>query len=186
MTKALLEVVLHPVRMQIVQALAPDKRLTAAQIGERLPSIPQASLYRHLNKLVEAGLLTVVEQNQVRGTLEKVYALQEVAPLNPDELTKEDHLRFFLTFTANVAQSFEEYLRREGSDPSRDWVSYRAASFYATPAEFEQFITALRATFELVLNNSPAPGRIGLNMATILIPTAGRSDEKQADQRCEE
>lgn len=177
MTKALMDLVLHPVRMQIVQALAAGHRLTTAQLAERLPNIPQASLYRHLNKLVEVGLIAIVEQNQVRGTVEKVYALTSTTPLNKDELTNEDHLRLFLAFTSNLAANFEQYLNQPGANPLQDRVSFRVARIYASDEEFLQFATALRQAYDLVINNLPSPERTGLDLATILIPVAHKNKE---------
>src|SRR5690348_17278201 len=68
------DIVLHPVRMRILQNLA-TRNLTPLQLAEELVNVPQATLYRHLNKLVEAGVLLVVEERPVRGTVEKVYGL---------------------------------------------------------------------------------------------------------------
>ena len=67
--------ILHPVRMRIMQSLLGGKELTAQEISKRVSDVPQASLYRHLNRLLEAEVLEVVEENKVRGTMEKVYAL---------------------------------------------------------------------------------------------------------------
>ena len=67
--------ILHPVRMRIMQSLLGGKELTAQEISNRVSDVPQASLYRHLNSLLEAEVLEVVEENKVRGTMEKVYAL---------------------------------------------------------------------------------------------------------------
>ena len=39
---------------------------TAQQLSEELQDVPQATLYRHLNKLEHAGVLVVAEERQVR------------------------------------------------------------------------------------------------------------------------
>ena len=46
------DIILHPVRMRILQNLA-TRNLTPLQLAEELVNVPQATLYRHLNKLVE-------------------------------------------------------------------------------------------------------------------------------------
>ena len=58
-----LDLLLHPLRLRIIQLLFDGRRLTARQIAAAQPEIPQATLYRHLHQLVEGGVLVVV----VRG-----------------------------------------------------------------------------------------------------------------------
>ncbi|SFL57778.1 Helix-turn-helix domain-containing protein [Gracilibacillus orientalis] len=50
---------LHPVRMEIIQALVSGKQLTPSQLSECLPNIPHATLYRHINYLHDLGMITV-------------------------------------------------------------------------------------------------------------------------------
>jgi DNA-binding transcriptional ArsR family regulator len=68
--------------MAIVGEVAFGEALTAAQLHERLPGLPLATLYRHLAILTEAGILAVRETRQKRGATEKTYALG-VNPLFP-------------------------------------------------------------------------------------------------------
>ena len=75
------EVLLHPVRIKILTALA-DGEATPQQIATVAPDVPKASLYRHLNILRAVGAIREVREYRVRGTFEKVYALEtETGPL---------------------------------------------------------------------------------------------------------
>lgn len=58
------DALLHPVRMRIVQVPAQGRALTAQQLAEALTEVPQATPYRHLQKLVESGVLIVVDERQ--------------------------------------------------------------------------------------------------------------------------
>lgn len=71
------ELLLHPVRWQIVQQLARSP-LTPRQLGRLLPQVAQATLYRQVQVLVSADLVRVAGEEQVRGAVEKTYTL---APL---------------------------------------------------------------------------------------------------------
>ena len=42
------------VRMKIIQLLVNGKRMTVQKFAERMEDVPQATLYRQLNKLLEA------------------------------------------------------------------------------------------------------------------------------------
>lgn len=66
MSNARANLLLHPVRLRIVTAAA-GRELTAADLAAALPDVPQATLYRHLKRLVDGGMLAVVAENPVRG-----------------------------------------------------------------------------------------------------------------------
>ncbi len=55
-----------------------EERLTTKQLQARLPHVAQASLYRAVSRLVDAGVLDVVETRRRGGAIERVYA---AAPL---------------------------------------------------------------------------------------------------------
>ncbi len=63
---------LHPVRMRVVLALGAED-LTTKQLRKRLPDVALASLYRAIARLVDAGIIAVVEQRQRGGAMERVY-----------------------------------------------------------------------------------------------------------------
>ena len=76
-TSPIAEVVLHPVRLRIVQQLG-GRRLTTAQLRAELPDVTQATLYRHIAALIDAEIVTVVDERRVRGTIERALALDHL------------------------------------------------------------------------------------------------------------
>ena len=68
------DVVMHPVRLRIIQQLG-GRSLTTAQLRAALPDVTQATLYRHVATLVDAGILSIVEERRVRGAVERTLAL---------------------------------------------------------------------------------------------------------------
>jgi|GEM_PF-1840031 len=66
------QVLLHPVRMRVVLALGADD-LTTKQLRNRMPDVAQASLYRAVARLVDAGIIAVVERRQRGGAMERVF-----------------------------------------------------------------------------------------------------------------
>jgi hypothetical protein len=88
------ELLLHPVRLRIVQAFLGDRALTTAQLRAELSDVPAASVYRQVARLVEAGVLSVVAERRVRGAVERTYVMRaaaarisagELAKMSPDE-----------------------------------------------------------------------------------------------------
>jgi DNA-binding transcriptional ArsR family regulator len=171
-TKA--DLLLHPIRLRIIQAFMPPKRRTAQEIGAALPDVPPATLYRHLNKLAKGGVLAIVERRPVRGTTEKVYALLAGgAYLNPDDLataSKEDHLRYFTTFVASLLGDFARYLERGHVDLFADNVGYRQVPLYLSDEEFTHMVVALNVALAPLAANGPGPGRRRRMLSTVVMP----------------
>jgi DNA-binding HxlR family transcriptional regulator len=168
-----LDLILHPVRMRIIQALV-GASLTTHQLQELLPDIPQATLYRQLQRLVKAGFLVITDRKQVRGTIEKTYGLsQNNMELTPEELQQmggEDHMRYFMMFLAHLVNEFGLYTKQSTVDLRKDGAGYREAVFHLSPSEFTEFAYALRSALQPFASNEPSPERRRYSLATILIP----------------
>ncbi|MCP8969863.1 helix-turn-helix domain-containing protein [Ectobacillus ponti] len=181
--KAKADLILHPVRMQIVQTLVGGRKLTVQEMLQRLPDVAQATLYRHLNKLVEGSVVEVAAQHQVRGTVEKVYALsQSGAHVSGEEFlrsSKEEQMGVFMQFMSNLMNSFGGYLEQEDRDFIRDGVSFRQADLYMSDEEFLEFAKELGAAFQKVMAHEPAEHRRKRTIATIMIPEVKKGEAKQ-------
>lgn len=170
----LVDLVLHPVRMRIVMTLA-GREMTAQQLAEALGDVPPATLYRHLKRLTEANVLTMVAERRVRGTLEKVYTLsRQGAFVDPQEfaaLSREDHLRYFTSFVASLLDDFSRYVHKE--EPLNliaDGVGYQKFPLELSDEEFMEVAKGINAAIVPHLNNPPAPGRKRRIFATIVVP----------------
>lgn len=174
MKLAKIDLLLHPVRMRLIQAAIGASGLTANDFGRRLPDVPPATLYRHLNTLVEAGVLAVVDERKVRGAVEKRYALQpaglEVTPEDLAKATPEDHLRYFTTFVAGLLGSFSRYLKGGDIDFVRDGVGYRQVTLQLSDAELMTLAGELSAVVLRSIANQPDPNRRARVFTTIVIP----------------
>jgi DNA-binding transcriptional ArsR family regulator len=174
MKESKVDVILHPVRMRIIQSLI-NQHLTAQQLKELLHDIPQASLYRNLKKLVEAEVIHIVDEIPNRGTVEKVYSIQDPnkAILGPEvlnNLSKDEHMGLFIKFLANLMGEYERYLNQEKVDFTADGVSFRQATLFLSDEEFGEFMKELVAVYTKVLQNKPKKGRKRRTLATIIIP----------------
>jgi DNA-binding HxlR family transcriptional regulator len=168
-----LDLILHPVRMKIVQALVGTSR-TTHQLQDLLPDVPQATLYRQLQKLVKAGILEISERKQVRGTIEKTYTLsknnQELTPEELQRMDGEEHMRYFMMFLANLVDEFGLYTRQTSFDLHQDGAGYRQAILHLNPPELAELASALRSALLPFVQHGPSPDRRRYSLATILIP----------------
>lgn len=175
-------VILHPVRMRLLVALA-RRQLTARQLGELLPDVPAATLYHHLGVLTRAGLLRVVSERPIRGAVEKLYTIaDDHVTLSPDELahaSREDHLRYFTIFVATLLSDFDRYLPAEGPvNLLADGAGYRETPFYLSDEELLQAATAVNQALLPFLSYQPAPNRRRRLFALVTFPDAEPADSR--------
>ncbi len=167
------DLLLHPVRLRVVQAFLGDRALTTSQLRTALPDIPPASLYRHVARLVHGGVLGVVAKRQVRGAVERTYILRTAAArIRLDEvaaMTPDDHRRAFLAFVAGLLADFDRYLDRPDVDPVRDGATYNLAGMWLTDTEFSELLRALATVLQPRLANPPTKGRKRRILGTILL-----------------
>jgi DNA-binding transcriptional ArsR family regulator len=167
------KLILHPVRMKIVQTLIGGRELNVQEIAQKLTDVPQATLYRHLNKLLEAEVIRVVRENQIRGTVEKIFALSEHEIGGKEDLKKlsrDEHLNLFLTFMTHLLGKYENYLNQEQIDLFEDGVSFREAIVYLSDDEFKDFTIELSKLMKKVIENEPSSDRQARHIASIFIP----------------
>jgi DNA-binding transcriptional ArsR family regulator len=150
------------------------EEMTTAQIGERLPDIPPATLYRHVAILADAGLLEVARERRSRGGVERTYRLAKGASyLGADEaasMTSDEHMAGFLAFVGAVVADFARYIEDEDSDPAQDALSYRQAALWLTDQERGELIQQLIGVLEPYLALVPGDSRSRSFLTTILIP----------------
>lgn len=170
------DLLLHPVRLRMLQLLATGRPFTAQQLSESLADVPPATLYRHLNKLAEAGVLAVVATRRVRGAQEKTYALAPgsgvLGPAEFARASREDHLRYFTTFLANLLGNYERYWAGDRPDPVADGVGYRSAPLYLSDKELLALAGAMSAAIAPYLANQPGPGRRLRLLSSVMMPAA--------------
>jgi hypothetical protein len=168
------DLILHPVRLRIVQRLLGGRSLTTTQLRQELPDIAQATLYRQVATLLDAGVMVVVDERRVRGTVERTVALADPSPsVDADEaaqMTLEEHRRAFITFVAGLVGAFDRYLDSDGVDLGRDMVGYRQAAVHLSDREMEEFLADLAAVVRPRLDNDPSPGRTRRLLTTVVMP----------------
>jgi hypothetical protein len=170
------DLLLHPVRLRIVQAFLGERTLTTADLRSELADVPVASLYRHVGLLADAGVLTVVGERKVRGTAERSYRLDlAAASVGGDDaaaMTPADHRRAFRTFVAMLLSDFDRYLEHAGERPdlARDRIGYRQAAVWVTDEEFDALVADLAAVLLPRLEHRPGGARRRRLISTVHLP----------------
>jgi hypothetical protein len=167
------DLLLHPVRLRIIQAFLGDRALTTADLRSELPDVSPASLYRHVAVLVEAGVLSIAAERRVRGAVERTYVLRvAAASVSLDEveaMSAEDHRQAFMAYVAGLLSDFDRYLARGDLDVLRDGVGYRMAGLWLDDAEHAELLRELVRVIQPRLANAPRPGRRRRVLGTVML-----------------
>lgn len=168
------DLLLHPVRLRILQAFLGERALTTSELRAEMPDVAPASLYRHVAQLVGAGVLSVVAERRVRGAVERTYVLRaSAASVNLDEIAtmgREDLRQLFMAYVAGLVGDVDRYLARDDVDVLRDGVSFRLAGLWLDDEEFTQLMGELARVLQPRLAHPPRPGRRRRILGTVLLP----------------
>jgi DNA-binding transcriptional ArsR family regulator len=162
------DALLHPVRLAIVQQLEiGSRKLTIGELATELPDIPQATLYRHVNALVEAGICTIVERRKVHSVEERVYGIRAfdstIARIGEADRPAQFHA--VALFLASIGRDFEasRRSRKASRGPAARFVStvaHLTAEDEAELVRIRNWVTALRSR--------PVPENASLRLVTFM------------------
>jgi hypothetical protein len=168
------DLLLHPVRLRIVQAFLGDRALTTTQLSAELADVPPASLYRQVARLVAADVLQVVAQRRIRGAVERTYVLRlAAARVSLDEIaamSADDYRQMFMAYAAGLLADFDRYLQRPEVDLVKDGVAFAIEGLWLDDAEFTELMRDLYRVLQPRRANAPKPGRKRRLLASVLLP----------------
>lgn len=164
--------------------LAAGVVITPGQIAARLPDVPQTTLYRHINLLIEGGILQVVRETKVRGTLEREVTLpQGAARIDPRAvaaLPPEEQFYYFLSFVSTLLYDFTAQQQRASGEGQL--VLYTKQRVYATPEELMALSGQFEALLKPYLNPDRQPGAQPWLFSGIVMPDAGEPEDQQSQE----
>ena len=169
-----LELLLHPVRVRIVHAMAGGRVLTTSDLCARLPDVPKTSMYRQVGLLAQEGVLEVEGEQRVHGAVERRYRLRRERAVIDREaaasMSLEDHRHGFAVAMAALLAEFNAYLDQEHADPFADSVGYAQIPLWLSEGELAELIGQVRDALLAQRDNEPAPDRNLYLASPILFP----------------
>jgi DNA-binding transcriptional ArsR family regulator len=164
------DLVLHPVRLRIVQSIGAGEVTTAA-LAAKLPDVPQATLYRHVSRLVEGGLLESVAERRVRGATERTYRLAAGAAIAlPPGAGIQEHMAAFTKFAGALVADYARYAATPGADPANDGAGFRQVTLWLDDDEFAEFARGFGDVLQKAAAHKPGGQRQPITLSTVLIP----------------
>ena len=168
------DLLLHPVRLRIVEALS-GRSMTPQQLLDRLGDVAQATLYRHVNQLQEAGIIEVVDEQQVRGGIERTYRVVDgAAHLRPEDLedaSASEILQLFVTFVGTLVSDFSAHLdRQDDLDLVGDRIGFSQVPLWLSDEEFDRMSAAINEAIGPLTANEPTENRRRRLLSIIVMP----------------
>lgn len=140
------EVLMHPVRMKILQALMHNKEegLSTLEMISVIKDVPQATLYRHIQILVDEKIIKIVKERKVRSVTEKFYALNEgAAKLSKEDwtlLTTKQKLNYISYYQVALLSQYQNYLHSlDEKESTADLATFSLADLTLTKDQFMSF-----------------------------------------------
>jgi len=172
---------MHPVRLRIVAAFLGDRKLTTAELRAELPEVPPASLYRHLARLIDGGVLDVVDERKVRGTIERTYVKhnrQSVSRAELAQMSREDLRRAFHSYVAALLADIDRYLERDEGLLRQGGATFRIAALWLTDDELSELAAGFGRLLKPYLDRPATPDRIRRMLRTIVLPAPEPQDQR--------
>lgn len=172
-------ILLNPVRSRIIQYLAGHEKATAGDIALLMSDVSRTTLYRHLNVLSKNKIITVVEENRVRGSVERTYALN--LKTFSEQNTKENATHNAFGFLMKIYGDFEKYFNDKDADPEEDKVFLNNVTLLLSNEEFDELLAQMNALLRKHLNNVPDEKRKTRSLSFISCPPnqQGKMDKEQ-------
>lgn len=163
------EIVMNPVRQRIFQYLLVHETGTIKEIRKALPDVPSASLYRHMKILTEHGILTVIGENRIRGTVESIYQL------NKSALEIEDaNGSAVQSALLGICASFAKYFSGDSPDPKKDMLLMTTCTLTLNDTEFMDFLTEINQVAVKYMDIPIKDGSKTRQITLISAPTDGQ------------
>jgi DNA-binding MarR family transcriptional regulator len=163
-------VLLHPYRFLIVAALG-EKDASTRELQRDLPNIPQATLYRNIQKLEETKIIKRVSEKKVRGAIEVTYGLNfSMKKMELEDVSVETYLNAAYTvFFAYVHNKLTKHMTEKSDENS----SLTLSKFNTMKVQIKEDMIGefSKATEELIMKYSCEQGKV-YQLTTFLVPEA--------------
>nr|WP_308545677.1 helix-turn-helix domain-containing protein [uncultured Lachnoclostridium sp.] len=126
------KLIMNPARLRIIQFISARSRVRISEVIDYLEDIPRATVYHHMKILEENNMIEVVEENRIRGTVEKIYTLKQPELM----LENENPIALSTAFHLGLMQEMNQYYSKEDRDHKKDNVFFTTSYLNVTEEEY--------------------------------------------------
>ena len=174
MTDKIMECITNPVKCKLLLEIYSQERATAKHLSDVLGDIPQATLYRNLKKMLNDGLLKVVEEARVRGTVERTYALAFNPNSDFEAILAENsgtlYMQLFMQYLLGFAKKFRKYCKSPYFNIKKDMSGFSLSHLYLSDEELTELMKNISNIIKTVEKNKPKAERKLRTLGIIVAP----------------
>ncbi|PIE96076.1 transcriptional regulator [Bacillus fungorum] len=170
------EILMHPVRMKICQVLMRNKEdgLTPLEMVKIIKNVPQATLYRQLQTMVDSGIVHVIKEKKVKSVSEKYYAInEEDAKIEGSEwkgLSDDEKLNYISYYQLSLMTQYQSYLKKlEEQNSQEDSATFSVVELKLDEEHFGKFQNELNELMIKYYNSQSTDEEIEAPVRTIAI-----------------
>lgn len=165
----------NQVRFKIaLELIDVDEGLSIMQLNKLLKEVSQATLYRHVNSMVDDDLLKVVGINRIGKVEEKLYALNTQAYKISEEdwqsASYGDKIKFVTYFFMYILQNYKDYHENRVTENSQDQATFSLVKLNLTDDLFDDFQTELSTLMEKYYNRKDDKEGKDRTISMVIIP----------------
>lgn len=160
----LLNLLMNPIRIMILQYLTTHKTAIASEIITYLNDVSRATVYNHLKILEENKLITVIKENQVRGTIEKVYSINKADGDNHADYTT------VINYLLYLMMDFQKYFETTQKVMSDDMLFVDRTVMYLNDKDFQSFFQEYTELCKKYYSNESVINKRGRTISLISSP----------------
>lgn len=165
----------NQVRFKIaLELIDVDEGLSIMQLNKVLKEVSQATLYRHVNSMVEDDLLKIVGINRSGKVEEKVYALNTQAYKISEEdwqsATYNEKIKFVTYFFMYILQNYKNYHESSVTDQSYDQSTFSLVKLNLTNDSFNNFQSELSTLMKKYYNMKEVQEGVDRTVSLVIIP----------------
>lgn len=128
--------------------------------------------------MLNDGIIKVVEETQIRGTVEKTYALafnvnKEMETIL-EKNSRELYMQCFMQYMIGFAKQFQQYCQSQNINIREDMTGFSLSPLYLSDKELTSLITDISRIISTVKNNKPDHERKLRTIGIIISPEEKR------------
>lgn len=127
------KLLMNPIRIMIMQYLTVHETATTSEIISSLNNVSRATVYNHIKILEKNGLICVVQENQIRGAVEKIFSI------NKSEGNYRSDYASVINYLLYLMFDFHNYFENQQKGMNKDMLFVDRFVMYLDDKNFENF-----------------------------------------------
>ncbi|MFC4712066.1 transcriptional regulator [Planococcus dechangensis] len=165
----------NQVRFKIaLELIDVDEGLSILQLNKILKEVPQATLYRHMNAMLEDDLLKIVGINRSGKVEEKLYALNtqayKVSQEDWQSATYSERIRFITYYFMYIIQNYKNYHERIVGEQAQDQSTFSFVKLNLTDDSFDDFQSELSTLMKKYYAVGESEDATDRTVSVVIIP----------------